>query len=136
VPFREVRRAMQQATVLVQPSSGLGDGLPNVIREAMALGTPVVASRIAGIPEALDDGRCGVLVPTRDATALADGIQRLLADPVMRRSYADRARRRTEELFDMQRNGAQLAAHLSRVQRLAPEGGAAVATALRQVPPC
>jgi len=136
VPFREVRRAMQQATVLVQPSAGLGDGLPNVIREAMALGTPVVASRIAGIPEALDDGRCGVLVPTRDATALADGLQRLLADPVMRRSYAERARRRTEELFDMRRNGAQLAAHLSRVKRLASDGVAAVATPLRQVPPC
>ena len=47
---------MLNATVLIHPSAGLGDGLPNVIREAMALGTPVIASRIAGIPEALDEG--------------------------------------------------------------------------------
>jgi len=121
VPFRDVHRAMQQATVLVHPSAGLGDGLPNVIREAMALGTPVVASRIAGIPEALDDGRCGILVPTRDVAALAEGLARLLADPTLRRTYADRARRRTEELFDMWRNGTQLAAHLRGVQGRSPE---------------
>jgi glycosyltransferase involved in cell wall biosynthesis len=122
VPFREVHRAMQQATVLVHPSAGLGDGLPNVIREAMALGTPVVASRIAGIPEALDDGRCGVLVQTKDAAALAEGIARLLGDPALRLTFAERARRRTEELFDMWRNGAHLAEHLRGVQGRSPEG--------------
>ena len=122
VPFREVHRAMQQATILVHPSAGLGDGLPNVIREAMALGTPVVASRIAGIPEALDDGRCGVLVQTKDATALAEGIARLLGDPALRLTFAERARRRTEELFDMWRNGAHLAEHLRGVQGRSPEG--------------
>jgi colanic acid/amylovoran biosynthesis glycosyltransferase len=121
VPFREVHRAMQQATVLVHPSAGLGDGLPNVIREAMALGTPVVASRIAGIPEALDDGRCGVLVPTKDVAALTAGLERLLADPALRRTYAERARRRTEELFDMWRNGTHLAAHLRAVEWRSPE---------------
>jgi len=134
VPFRDVRRAMQQATVLVQPSAGLGDGLPNVIREAMALGTPVVASRIAGIPEALDDGRCGILVPSKDVAALADGIARMLGDPGLRRTYAERARRRTEELFDMRRNGARLAAHLNGVRRGSPEP--ATVAALSEVPPC
>jgi glycosyltransferase involved in cell wall biosynthesis len=136
VPFREVHRAMQQATVLVHPSAGLGDGLPNVIREAMALGTPVLASRIAGIPEALDDGRCGVLVPTKDIAALAAGLERLLADPVLRRTYAERARRRTEELFDMWRNGAHLAAHLRGVERRSPERAVVAAAALSEVPPC
>jgi glycosyltransferase involved in cell wall biosynthesis len=117
VPFSEVHRAMQQATVLVHPSAGLGDGLPNVIREAMALGTPVVASQIAGIPEALDDGRCGLLVPTKDADALARGLTQVLTDAPLRRTYAERARRRTEQLFDMWRNGAHLAAHLRSVRR-------------------
>src|SRR5205807_541665 len=80
----------------------------------MALGTPVIASRVAGIPEALDDGRCGVLTPPRDIGALADAIATLLGDPALRRTLADRARRRTEEQFDMVRNGARLAELLQR----------------------
>ena len=69
LPFAEARDAMSRATVLVHPSDGLGDGLPNVLREAMALGTHVSASRVAGIPEALDDGRCGIRVPPKDVAA-------------------------------------------------------------------
>jgi len=111
--FDEARTAMSQATVLVHPSDGLGDGLPNVLREAMALGTPVIASDVAGIPEALDDGRCGILVPPRDVGALADAITALLGDATLRRTLADRARRRTEQKFDMWRNGARLAELLS-----------------------
>jgi colanic acid/amylovoran biosynthesis glycosyltransferase len=110
--FAEVRAAMREATVLVHPSDGLGDGLPNVLREAMALGTPVVASQVAGIPEALDDGRCGLLVPPKDTGALADAIQLLLTNPALRREYAGRARKRTEEKFDVWQNGARLAEHL------------------------
>ncbi|HEV2670989.1 MAG TPA: glycosyltransferase [Gemmatimonadales bacterium] len=108
--FDEARDAMSAATVLVHPSDRLGDGLPNVLREAMALGTPVIASRVAGIPEALDDGRCGILVPPRDVPALAGAIVRLLEDAVLRAAIADRARRRTEDLFDLTRNGRRLAA--------------------------
>ncbi len=104
---------MGEATVLVHPSDGLGDGLPNVLREAMALGTPVIASRIAGIPEALDYGRCGILVPPRDVGALADAIATLLGNAALRRTFAERARRRTEQQFDMWRNGARLAELLS-----------------------
>ncbi|HYT98902.1 MAG TPA: glycosyltransferase family 4 protein [Gemmatimonadales bacterium] len=118
--FAEVRRAMSEATVLVHPSDGLGDGLPNVLREAMALGTPVIASRVAGIPEALDDGRCGVLVPPRDVAALASALERLLGDAALRQTLARRARQRTEEKFDMWHNGAQLAEHLRAIRRLAP----------------
>src|SRR5690242_4103357 len=107
--FDDALAAMGRATVLVHPSDRLGDGLPNVVREAMALGTPVIASRVAGIPEALDDGRCGLLVPPRDAGALADAIVRLLGDAELQRTMADRARHRTEQLFDMVRTGARLA---------------------------
>jgi glycosyltransferase involved in cell wall biosynthesis len=111
--FDDARTAMGEATVLVHPSDGLGDGLPNVLREAMALGTPVIASRVAGIPEALDEGRCGILVPPRDVGALADAIATLLNDATLRRTLAHRARRRTEQQFDMWRNGARLAELLS-----------------------
>ncbi|HZI22300.1 MAG TPA: glycosyltransferase [Gemmatimonadales bacterium] len=120
VRFDEVRRAMSEATVLVHPSDRLGDGLPNVLREAMALGTPVIASRIAGIPEALDEGRCGVLVPPGNVPALVDAIEDLLCDPGRREELAKRARHRTEQKFDMWRNGARLAEHLAATRRLAP----------------
>jgi glycosyltransferase involved in cell wall biosynthesis len=118
--FEDVRRAMSEATVLVHPSDRLGDGLPNVLREAMALGTPVIASRIAGIPEALDDGRCGLLVPPGDVAALADALEQLLGDPGLRHDLARRARQRTEQKFDMWRNGARLAEHLRGTERRTP----------------
>jgi glycosyltransferase involved in cell wall biosynthesis len=112
-----VQEAMRNATILVHPSAGLGDGLPNVIREAMAVGTPVIASNVAGIPEALDHGQCGILVPPRDVTALADAIQRLLADEALRRRYAELGRKRTVELFDLWQTGARLAEHLRSIRR-------------------
>jgi glycosyltransferase involved in cell wall biosynthesis len=117
LPFSAVQAAMSQATILVHPSDGLGDGLPNVLREAMAVGTPVIASRVAGIPEALDDGRCGTLVPPKDVHALTDAIAALLGDADLRRRHATLGRRRTEELFDVWRNGARLAERLRSTTR-------------------
>jgi glycosyltransferase involved in cell wall biosynthesis len=108
LPFERVRETMANATLLIHPSDGLGDGLPNVIREAMALGTPVVASNVAGIPDALKDG-CGMLVPPKDPEALALAVTLLLHDPAERRAMALRGRRRAEEEYDLWRNGARLA---------------------------
>ncbi len=124
--FPDVRKAMSEATMLVHPSDGLGDGLPNVLREAMALGTPVVASDVAGIPEALDHGRCGVLVPPKDVGALADAIELLLQDPNRRRELAERGRRHTELKFDLWKNGAWLAQHLGALRRRGPDPKAAL----------
>jgi colanic acid/amylovoran biosynthesis glycosyltransferase len=117
--FDAVQAAMREATMLVHPSDGLGDGLPNVIREAMALGTPVIASDIAGIHEALNDGKCGLLVPPRDVTALAQAIETLLSNSQLRRTFADAARKRTEDMFDMWRNGRRLAELLRTTKRTA-----------------
>ena len=116
LPFSEVRQAMSEATVLVHPSDGLGDGLPNVVREAMAVGTPVVASDVAGIPDALDKG-CGVLVPPKNVAALADAIGGLLQDPAERQRIAERARHRAEERYNLWRNGATLAGLLRATRR-------------------
>jgi colanic acid/amylovoran biosynthesis glycosyltransferase len=118
LPFTAVRQAMSEATVLVHPSNGLGDGLPNVVREAMAVGTPVIASEIAGIPDALSDG-CGVMVPPRDVDALATAIAQLLGDPVRRVEIAARARSRVEERYDLWRNGTRLAQLLQSTRRSA-----------------
>ena len=74
----DVKAEMEGATVFVHPSNGLGDAVPTVIKEAMALGVPVVASNTAGIPELLDGGKCGILVPPRNVIALADAVQKLV----------------------------------------------------------
>ncbi len=125
-PFAGVREAMNRATILVHPSDGLGDGLPNVVREAMALGAPVVASDVAGIPDALRDG-CGVLVPPKDPVALALALEQLLHDPAERRAIALRARRRTEEKYDLWKNGARLAALLTNTRRAAAQAAPVIA---------
>lgn len=136
-PFNGVREAMNRATLLVHPSDGLGDGLPNVVREAMALGAPVVASDVAGIPDALRDG-CGVLVPPKDVYALAGEIARLLRDPAERRAIAQRARRRTEEKYDLWQNGAKLARLLQNSRRAAQPAVASPAPVYvnRESPAC
>jgi len=120
--FDEVRNAMRHATVLAHPSPDLGDGVPNVIKEAMALGTPVVASHVAGIPELLDHGRCGMLVPAKDVKALADAIETLFAQKTLRQRYADAAREHAEKKYDLWRNGQRLAERLRSTTRLKHTG--------------
>lgn len=77
-PHDELVGLYQRASLLVVPS--LWDNSPNVIYEAMACGTPVIASRVGGIPELVDEGTTGLLVPPRDPQALAESIIRLLDD--------------------------------------------------------
>jgi glycosyltransferase involved in cell wall biosynthesis len=113
----EVRAAMERATLLVHPSAGLGDAVPTVIKEAIAVGTPVVASNVAGIPELLDHGRGGVLVPPRDVDALAGAIARLLRDGPLRDGLATHARAYAERMFDLRRTGAALATLLRATRR-------------------
>ena len=108
--FEDVRRAMLGAAVLAQPSTI--EGLPTSVEEAMALGTPVVGSSVGGIPELLDQGRCGTLVPPSDVGALTDALQSMLTNPGLRLCYAQRARRRAEQMLDLWRNGALLADQL------------------------
>ena len=74
----------------VQPS--LTEGLPHTVVEAAASGLPIVATRVGGIPEVIQDGISGVLVDPRDATGLASGITRLLADPATRQALGSAAR--------------------------------------------
>ena len=134
--FNDVQVAMRRATLLVHPSAGLGDGLPNVIREAMAVGTPVIASDVAGISEALGGGACGLLVPTRDEAALSDAMQKLLADESLRRQLAAAARRHAEDEFDMIANGRRLAEHLRGVASARAHRGAAARAQERAVSAC
>ncbi|MCD6459052.1 glycosyltransferase family 4 protein [bacterium] len=73
---KDVIDIMQCFDMLICPS--LFEGLPRVVLESMALGVPVIGSNVDGIPEVIDDGKCGYLVQPKDASALADRILRLL----------------------------------------------------------
>jgi len=116
LPSDAVLAAMRGATILVHPPIS-PDAMPTVIKEAMAVGTPVIASDLAGIPEMLDDGRCGVLVPPGDGAALTEAIAALLGDAERRRRLADAGRRHMERHFDQRTNGAELARRLTATVR-------------------
>jgi glycosyltransferase involved in cell wall biosynthesis len=83
------------ADLLIVPSRT--EAWPNVITEALALGTPVLAARCSeGVADLLGEGRFGFLVEPENPDALADGIQRLLAQPDVMRELGDRGRDRVE----------------------------------------
>ena len=98
VDSRERLRALyQQAWGLVLPSHH--ESLPTVILEAMACGTPVIATRVGSVPDVVADGLSGVLVPPRAPEQLAAAICRLLDDAVLRTRLGAAARRTVEECF-------------------------------------
>jgi glycosyltransferase involved in cell wall biosynthesis len=79
------------------------DALPRVAIEATVLGTPVVATRVGGIPEILDGGRCGVLVDPEDPADLARALERAAREPASLRALAAAALPRNRELFSLDR---------------------------------
>lgn len=87
----EVHEYYMSASVFAMPSIE-GEGMPNVILEAMARGLPVVATDSGGIPSLVDDGYNGYLVPMRDPQALADRIRLLLTDEELRSEMGANAR--------------------------------------------
>jgi glycosyltransferase involved in cell wall biosynthesis len=110
-PQREVIEEVQRAAALAAPcivcQDGDRDGLPNVIQEALALGTPVISTDVTGIPEVVRHGETGLLVPQHDAPALAAALERLLSDSDLRVELATRARRFMEAEFNIHRNTAR-----------------------------
>jgi glycosyltransferase involved in cell wall biosynthesis len=78
------------ANVFILPSHS--EGSPNVLLEAMASGVPVVATAVGGVPEIVQPGVNGLLVPPGEPQAMADGISRLLGSPGLRASLAAQAR--------------------------------------------
>jgi phosphatidyl-myo-inositol dimannoside synthase len=89
----------------VQDAAGNVDGLPNVLLEAMASEKAIVATNVAGIPDAIESGLEGLIVPEKDASRLADGIEELLGSATLRASLGKRARRRAREDFSWEKAG-------------------------------
>jgi len=100
------------ASVVVAPcvvgTDGNRDGLPTVLIEAMALGVPVVATDVTGIPELVQDHRTGLIVPQRDPDAIARAIGRLLEDRSAAAALTRAARASVEAEFDLRRNATRL----------------------------
>ena len=108
LPFDQVIGYMRNSTILVHPSLGLGDAVPTVIKESLALGLPVIASDVAGIPELLNHGECGALVPSGDVSALSKAILKLMTDESIRLKYAYTGREWACQMFDLEKTGKRL----------------------------
>jgi glycosyltransferase involved in cell wall biosynthesis len=93
----DVTRILAASDVVVLPSVAEAFGL--VLAEAMAMQRAVVATRVGGIPEIVEDGVTGILVPPASPTALADAIWSLLRDPARRVQLGEAGRRRVLESF-------------------------------------
>jgi len=103
-----VRSLMRMHDILVLPSRR--EGLPLVLLEAMGSGLPVIATRVGGVCECVDDGVHGLLVPPEDPEALAKAIARLAADPELRRKMGKNGLERVRSQFSLQAHVASLLA--------------------------
>lgn len=98
----DVHRILNAADIFVLPSIA-GEGLPNVVLEAMACGKPVVATDVGGTAEAVVDGENGYVVPPRDVAALADALHRLMQNPEQQHTFGRASRERAEQHFSLDR---------------------------------
>ncbi|WP_460734359.1 glycosyltransferase [Lysobacter tyrosinilyticus] len=115
MPQSAVVRHMGESTLMVLPCvvapNGQSDGIPNVLMESMATGLPVISTRISGIPELVEDGVNGCLVPAGDVSALATAIEELLQDPGQCEAFAIAGRRKVERDFDVRIEAGRLLKH-------------------------
>ncbi len=104
LPHHEVIKHYQASDLFVigceVAESGDRDGIPNVLVESMAMGVPVVATRVSAIPELVSDGRTGVLVEPGQPETMAMAMKQLLTDEGLRQKIIPAARARVEEAFD------------------------------------
>ncbi len=106
VPNSELPPYYRAAAISVIPSLEEGFGIPAA--EAMGCETPVVASDAGGLPEVVEHGVTGLIVPRGDSTALAEAMGRLLGDPALRAQMGRAGRERSLRLFDWDRTAEQL----------------------------
>jgi glycosyltransferase involved in cell wall biosynthesis len=103
----DVPNVLASLDVLVLPSYA-HEGIPQIILQAQAMARAVVATKVGGIPEVVEDGVTGLLIPPRDATVLAEKIAMLLADPGLRARFGVTARAKIEEKHSLNAMGERL----------------------------
>jgi glycosyltransferase involved in cell wall biosynthesis len=120
----QVLATMARSHALVAPSvrdrSGDVDGIPNVVLEAMACARPVVGSDLSGIPEVVEDGVTGLLVPAGDPEHLARALGLLSQDPALRQRLGRAARELIEARFDVHDSAQRQLAALGEAAGLTP----------------
>jgi len=89
--------------------TSIAEGISNTILEAMASALPVVATRVGGNPELVENGICGYLVGAQDVTALTVAYETYLKDPMLRDQHGRNARARAEQNFSLERMASQYA---------------------------
>lgn len=113
LPHEEVLRHYRKADVFLLgcklAKNGDRDGIPNVLAEAMAMGVPVVATKVSGIPELVEDQVSGLLAPCEQPEALADATELLLTNSALRQSVISGAERKVHQVFNNRQLILQLA---------------------------
>jgi colanic acid/amylovoran biosynthesis glycosyltransferase len=122
----ELRKIYTESHIFVHPSELAADsnqeGIPNSMLEAMASGLPVVATRHGGIPEAVQEGTDGILVPERDESALYQALLKLAAQPDLWRQMGKQASRSVAENFEQGQQIGRLEAVYAEALRAGPSG--------------
>jgi glycosyltransferase involved in cell wall biosynthesis len=125
----DIKEKIRGAALLAAPCVHAGDddrdGLPTILLEAMALGTPCVSTPVTGIPEVVVHEETGLMVSEGNALALADACQRLLEDRRLGSELVSRARSLIEQRFDIDKNTDQLRETFRSVTSLESQYGAA-----------
>lgn len=107
MPHSEVVLHLRNSHLLLAPSvtgtDGDQEGVPNVLKEAMAMGMPVIGTLHGGIPELVENGKSGFLVPERDVEALADRLAYLIDHPERWPEMGSNGRKRIEQYYDINR---------------------------------
>jgi colanic acid/amylovoran biosynthesis glycosyltransferase len=114
----EVRERIAAARVFAlacqKERDGGSDNLPTVIMEAMAIGVPCISTRLAGVPEMIDDNDTGLLTEVNDVQAFAEALEKLLVDAPLARHMGAVGARRAREKFSSKANAIALAGLLVR----------------------
>lgn len=125
LPQEEVFGKLRRADIFTLPCiidrNGASDVFPTVILEAMATGKPVVSTRLAGVPEQIDDGKTGLLVTPGNERELADALAKLIDSAELRQRFGTAARERIETEFAVDRTVLALKAQFEKfVKSTAP----------------
>ncbi len=113
VTFTGFRKDVQNMIAdmdLIVHASTTGEPFGQVIIEGMAAGKPVIATDGGGVPEIVEDGKTGILVPMGDVQAMADAIGRMLADPALAADMGARGRERVRDYFTIERKARNVEA--------------------------
>ena len=108
----EVNQTLQESHILVHGSPFIGDAVPTVIKEAMAMARPVIATNVAGIPELVEDGRSGILVEPDNIEAMTDAMIYLNNNRKICQKMGIEGRKIAEDKFDLWQNTSLLMDHL------------------------